>query len=1377
VDGKKLAVNPKRVSLLDGIFVLLLFPSLAENLEHGKTQKNGMRASGGMLMSRTMRWLVLTCGLLLMAAPVFAATQNAVMYGTVYDATGNPMAGATVILENPALGFTRTTTTGSDGSYNFAEVPPAEGYRLTAAKGEKKLDIHAGITVNVGDERVILPPLKEQAATAAAVVEKKAEASAVANETVSSTVSGVITGDQLRSLPLYNRNFLALGLLTPNTHDTEANSELLGASFSVSGNRPNQNNFLLDGSDNVASSSNQAVPYQVNDSVQEFRLISSNASAEYGRNAGGTVNVVTRRGGNGFHGSVFGYFGNDALNADNPLSVYNGSTFDQAAAYAGSLPGTAGVSAANFSPLRYNDYVAQAESLGFCTNSQSAFTGVAGSVPCVLGGTGGTGENTRFDPTAVLAANNRFKPSFDSKQFGVNAGGPLVKDKVFWFLSYEGTRINNPNPIFERVPTTFDKTYDPFATGSFNFPVTGGQQDYPLGACTSVTAACGSARGILSLFPNSNVVGVPGVLEFFRGQAPNFTHVHNGLARVDILKSAANSFTIRYVAQGLNQLHDDTLPVQPNYPGNGAFRGALNQNINATWSHTFSPTLINELRFGISRFNVSESAQDASFDATTLGLTPNNVPAASNFPNRALSTILLNGMDAQYSGATPGIDGAYCAQSEFFLVGPCQSPSLDYLFPFARLGAPLNVPSSRRDDTWTIADSVSWSHGKHAVKFGVEFRNLNNRSFDGAWQRGFVYSSDIGQFTSDSSLSCNQVCPSEGSSAFTFPTFDFAQSQTTPYAIRLHSVAFAGYIQDTWRISPRFTMNIGLRYQYLSVPKERNDQLWNFDPVADGLVQVGHAGVQDPFGFSCGSALSMDSVPVNQQPFVGIPFGPWPCNAVGSGSIRKSNNANFAPRVGFAWDIFGNGKTVLRGGYGLFYDQLPLSYYGRLGYNRPTGVGNGNPNSTYGMVLDSTGSGFCAGAGDVCGSGNSFLNPATAGPFAANVQAAMPFAVSAIDVKHTDTPRVHQFNATLQQQLGNHAAVEVGYIGSLGDRLPVVFNSNFGHEWSITSLVTDNFGVTPIFTMTNQGESTYQSLMARARVAGWHGLRLNATYTWSKAIDNASNARFPVLPVTGPNMLLGYQLVGTSNFNPDCIYFNSFCGIAPLTFPAINFAPSAVTTTGAGAVLTTPYTIPQDPFHFLTNDRGRSDFDSRHRLVLDYTWEIPGEKTSVLRGNWAVSGIFVAQSGQPFTIFAGPILGEITQRVSATGPVNVTSNPNGAIDPSNLVLASAACAPVFPFTVFLPAAGTPCLGNTGRNAFTGPNYINMNLALQKGFRVFGEGRMLTLRMEVYNLTNRANFYNPISTLSTDGSNLNPDFGKIKSAHDPRQMQFALRYSW
>jgi len=358
--------------------------------------------------------------------------------------------------------------------------------------------------------------------------------------------------------------------------------------------------------------------------------------------------------------------------------------------------------------------------------------------------------------------------------------------------------------------------------------------------------------------------------------------------------------------------------------------------------------------------------------------------------------------------------------------------------------------------------------------------------------------------------------------------------------------------------------------------------------------------------------------------------------------------------------------------------------------------------------------------------------------------------------------------------------LEVGYVGSLGRHMPVVNNGNFAHEWDASTLLIDNFTTTPIFSMANAGDSDYHSFMGRVRVAEWHGLRFNATYTWSKATDNIASSQLPLLPVPGPDMLLGYQLTGTQNFTPYCIYLNDpvFCLIAPATFPNINFVPSAVTTTGGGAVYTTPYNIPQDPFNYLVNDHGRSDFDSKHRLVLDYTWEVPGAKSSALKGNWAVSGIFVAQSGQPFTIFSGPMLGEVTQRASASGAVAVSNDPNGAISTLNLLPATSTCpAPTFPFTLFLPAAGTACTGNTARNAFTGPSYVNMNLALQKGFRLFGEGRMLTLRAEFYNLFNRANYYNPISTLSTDGSHLNPDFGKIKSAHDPRQIQFGVRYSW
>jgi hypothetical protein len=261
----------------------------------------------------------------------------------------------------------------------------------------------------------------------------------------------------------------------------------------------------------------------------------------------------------------------------------------------------------------------------------------------------------------------------------------------------------------------------------------------------------------------------------------------------------------------------------------------------------------------------------------------------------------------------------------------------------------------------------------------------------------------------------------------------------------------------------------------------------------------------------------------------------------------------------------------------------------------------------------------------------------------------------------------------------------------------------------------------------------------------------------------------------------------------DCVFFNVFCSIGgekvPLTIPTINFNPSAVTTTGAGQPLVTPYLIPQSSGNFMRNDRGPSDFNSTHRGVIDYSWDVPSLHKALgapsWLDDWQLSGVFTAQSGQPFTIFAGPIAGEVTQRVNVLGPVQVTDNPKGAISTANLQLASQSAACAGPYTssstfvgnLFQPTAGVSCIGNSGRNAFTGPDYINMNFSVQKRFRLMAEGKMLTLRMEIYNLLDRSNFYNPISTFSTDGVTVNPDFGKIKSAHDPREIQFAIRFTW
>jgi len=1293
--------------------------------------------------------LFLTFTLVLLSAlPMLAATQNATVYGTVYNASGNSEAGITVSLANPSLGFQRTTTTGSDGSYNFAEVPPAEGYVLTAMRGSQIIDIRSGIVVNVGDERVIFPPLREQVTVAAAKpVAKAAEAGGVQLETVATSISGVITGDQLRSLPLYNRNFLVLGGLTPNVHDLAASNDLAGASFSVNGQRGSSNNFLLDGADNVASTSNQAVPFQVNDAIQEFRVISAGAPAEYGRNSGGVVNVVTRRGSNAFHGSAFGYFANDALNSEGPLSVYTGSGFAKAASYAGSTS-----PALSLVPRTYNSYVATAQAFGYCTDGSTP--GNTGVFPAPAA------CSPKFDPAAVMSGKDSRKQPFDSKQFGVNLGGPIVKDKLFAFGSYEATMIDNPNPIFERVPLPWDTTYAPFGAGF-------SPQFSPTDPNWTI------AKNILSLYPAANVIAVPNALGFYQGEAPNWTDVHNFLVRTDWIKSEATNVSIRYALQRLNQLHDDTLPRQSTYPGNGIYRDVLNHNLSIGWSHSLSSHTINEARVGFNRFSLTETPQDSSFDPQSVGLDLSAMPLFQ-----------MSGIDPQLSGTYLNTPGAASGWTNWYY-GPVAvnpiAPTLDNRFPFAHLGAPLGAPMGRTDTTIFGSDSVSWSLGKHTVKFGGEVRRQMNDLSNGAFSRGFILAGNVGEFTHDAE-SCNGAfgiaCTGNG---FLRPSYNYAEQGGPPYRGDFHNIALGAYIQDTWRIGSRVTLNYGLRYEFWTLPTEEHNALWNYNPAVPGLVKPDTNVIIDMFGNRCtGSGFA--SYPWRANPEYWGFVSSWGCNAPTATGLREAFHS-FAPRLGLAWDVFGTGKTVLRWGGGMFYDQRPVSDVAQLMYNRPLA----GPNGSFGEMLFADTAGVCSGL--QCGLGNTLLNPAVQGlytlggaqPNSVYSAVYLPQAIYARDITHTAKPYSAQLDFTFQQQMSNNVALEVGYVGSRSENLPVIYNPNQVEElwYSGTGIAPHgNFDFTPIFTMTNQGESQYHSLMARLRVADWHGLRLDAAYAWSKSMDNASTTSFPTVPMSFTALAYGGWLT-TYDLSAACVYgLGAFCSVIPSSFPDINFSGSAVTTTGANAPLVTPYLIPQSQSAFLSNDRGLSDFDVRHRFVLNYTWELPTKQWNWPKwaNNWVLSGIFTAQSGQPFTIFSGPVMGEFTQRASASGPVHVSSNPNGAIDPTNLYSRfSTTCGGSFYVGAFLTPS--ECLGGTRRNQFIGPNYIDMDFAVQKGFQLGGEGRMLSFRAEFFNLFNRANFYNPISTLTLDGTNPNPDFGKIKSAHNPRQIQFAVRYTW
>ena len=1374
------------------------------------------------------------------------AQDRALISGDAEDNQDTPVAGVQVTLRNPSLRVERTTTTNSDGYYFFAEVTPAEGYEITATEsGMSFAPQSVKFDVEVGETRHILPSFLGNKATSptagirkrrppklSATIERvtpssslpshppgaatertrsarltpaayyppnkdssgqssssgppqssqpqsktqpasgksgkssaahkgTAESSRVPLDTISTSISSVISSDQLRNLPLFNRNFLAVGLLVSSTHDVPAWSELKDTTFSISGQRPTSNAFLLDGMDNVASSSNQAIPFQVNDAIQEFRVTTANSDAQFGRNIGGVVNVVTRRGTARFHGSVFGFFASDSIDATSPLSVYNGTGFDQAAAFAGPVnaqpaPNTNPNGYAIYEPTSYNQLVSTIQQLNqnYGTTFCSAPNTVFGTPAC----------DQRFDPASVLAQHNSHTQPFDSQQFGAQAGGSFLT-RWYWFGDYEGTRINNPNQIFERVPSSYDRSH------LADFVGQPGYQDAAI------------AQAVLSLYPQSNVQAIPDVLEFYQGQAPNYTNVDNYLGRLDFTQSDRTEWTFRYNLQHLSQLHDDTLPSSSTYPGNGANRAVLNQNLVLTFTHRFSDQISNVIRGGFTRFQVKETPQDASFDPSSIGL-----------PSGPMRTYFLSGLDPQYADAAPGSNGAWGGWFDsvwfpFLNVQPVIAPSLDGLFPFARIGAPLTAPAERQDTEGEFVDNLVWFKGRHSVRAGGSLRLIRNVFDNGGFSRGLVVSSDIGEFTSDS-----ETCVTCFPAAFSNPSFDYAIKQPSPYDTNLHSFVLAGYAQDTWRVKPNLTINLGLRYEYFSPPSDTNQQLWNYDPAANGIVQQGKKLVTDQFGNNCnGSGSGMNSIYGDSS------YGlPWNCSPTGNGNFLIASKTSFGPRIGVSWST-PSGNMVVRAGFGIFYDEIPASLTAELAFNRPTPLSTTNPQTIYGQNYASF---YCNDA--QCGLGNSSL--VSLNPALSNYQdASVPFALSAVNPSKSSNPLTRQVNFSIQRQISRDASAEVAYIGNYMGNLATTSNTGFNNEWFCTASAQgnqfqpcDSFSFVPVFTHANIGYGNYNALVARVTAKGWHGLQARASYTYSKALDNASQAGAPLIP--GPLMTqtiaMGYY--GTGNpllyalgsstgglipppgvFNPRAISAN----LSALT----GLLTAGVNTTGAGRVLVTPYTIPQDPYNFLANDYGRADFDQTNRFILEYAWAIPTSKPSMWLNGWMLSGVFIAESGQPFTIFSGPIAGELPQRVDLSAPLTTTGNPYGYIgNTSAITLPGDSCANVSgaysPYviqqTVGIKSgvAGTPCLGNSSRNEFTGPAYVDYDMAVQKTFKVH-ETMALSFRAESYNLFNRPNYYNPVSSYSLDGVSQYSQFGQIKSAHNPRQFQFAVRMSW
>jgi len=649
--------------------------------------KHTVRASRG---RRAAFYLAVLLLLLLLSFLVRAAEVTATISGTVNDSTGAVVPRATVRLTNPGTNVARTVVTDSGGSYLFTLVPIGT-YRLTVEQTGFRKYVRDGIVLNVNQNAKLDVAL--QVGASEQVVEVTGDVSQV--DTVSATLGSVETERRIVDLPLVERDTFQLGLLQAGVFPTD-DSDGSGNPFSVSGQRSESLSFMVDGTDNNDFLGNNAVVDPNPDAVGEFKILTNNYGAEFGRTSGGVVNQVIKSGTNQFHGDVFEFFRNDALNAKNYF-----------------LP--------SVTPFKRNT-------------------------------------------------------------FGGTIGGPIRKDKTFFFLAYQGERKHEGQVgVVLQVLSPAERNGDFSAllpTTQLVNPITGANYPNNQVPVNSVTK-----NYIAKYLPLPNI---PGTNNFVAAPLA-ISGDDQGIVRVDHHIGQNDTIYASYIIDDLRQSFPFSVTVGGatggNVPiGSGFDEPIRNQLGSISWLHNFSPTVVNEFIFGANR-------------SATLAHDPHDrtAPSGLGFTN-------VNPDDP--AGAAPPV-----MRTPTFILGP--NP-----------GGPTTI----HDVTFHWQDSVSMMRGHHDLKFGADIRRVrNNFRFDYYNNGDFDFGNFGGNFTGSPFAD------------FVGGFFDqFSQYSAASYGIRTTSWHFFG--QDSWKIRPRLTLSYGLRYEYNTPLQDPHNEILGFFNQSPGKL-------------------------------------------------------------------------------------------------------------------------------------------------------------------------------------------------------------------------------------------------------------------------------------------------------------------------------------------------------------------------------------------------------------------------------------------------------------------------------------------------------------------------------------------------------------
>ncbi len=1273
-------------------------------------------------MKTTSRYFLVVLAVLVVSPLLPGQVDTGAILGTIKDQSGAVIPGAKVTITNVATGISATAVTGAEGSYEFRPVRIGT-YLVTAEReGFRKIE-QDNVRVDVQQRAVVdLTLLPGQLTQTVEVTGAPPEL-----QTQEASVGQVVGEREVNNLPLNGRNFTFLaqivaGVNTPQA-DTRGNAST--GAFSANGERPAQNNYLLDGIDNNSNTidylngTNFVVLPPV-DAVQEFKVQTSDYSAEQGRAGGAILNATIKSGTNQLHGDFWEFFRNDKLDAADFFEDQGGIQkgefrLNQFGFTVGGPVVIPHVINGRNKLFFFGDYEGLRRRQGSVfTNSvptglesASGFTNLAELV------TDQTGNATNMD---VLGRTFPYGTVFD----------PATTRPVICGSTDSVTGLATPTCASQGVPAGTRISYisDPFYGPNGTTPV-GGMMNFT-NACPSVTACMlnqlpagridPNAIKILQLYPAAQRTGIVNN----QTTNPNLSETRDAFdTRMDYTLNDKNQIFGRF-----SYVNDPQFIPGP-FPGvadGGAFQQgnqtALSEQSVLGWTRSISPTVVNEARVGLTYIHTSRTGPEG-----------NNLGIPQQFGIQDVPQVALNG----------GLPA--------FSIGGLNT-----------LGTNAFLPSNEVNTTVQVTDNFSKIYGKHAFKMGFEFQHIKFATLQPSWSHGqFDYS---GTYTGNDNTGIAQLLLTP--IAATVPGgSDFVGGSDTVYTSNIALVDdlhnyYGTYFQDDWKVTPKLTLNLGLRYEHFGLPDEVHGRQANLVPGTPCFPPSAAAGcaqylVPDspknqalwatfapsvaPNGFT--AALATDGINLN---FV-----------KNKPELGNAQDTNFAPRFGFAYQI--SPKLVVRGGFGIFYGGFEVQNGNNQGNSFPYQFNFGlfSPNSNTPITVPGLSN---APAG--CTTAYTFELGFACTPLDPSLVPGFGISMTGLQTNF-QTPYSEGWNLTFEYAFTPSLTLTMGYVGNSTHHLELFKGTNTVSQilppntcleapscpgqnpGNISYVPFPDFSTGQTY-QTTDGESYYDGLQTTLEKRYSRGLNLLATYTYSRCRSDAGD-------------LLNGDAIG---------------------------AYRAVNVPGAG----------------IKYDYGDCDFDIRQVVHFSGGYELPFGKGKALLANasrtenlfvggWSAQWIATIEGGQPITLQCddGPAAG-----VGCYDFINPGVDRHGSGAPDHFLNPAAfnqPCPPpafIQPSTCISGLTGLALLGGTASQV-SGPAISRLDFSLFKHFQLTERFR-LEFRSEFFNIFNHPTFNAPgfggNGVIAIPGSTdfLNSAFGEIGSTrfpfNDPRQIQFALK---